>query len=213
MRYAVYYTPAAGSALARFGAVWFARDAPCVDTPRRYGFHGTLKAPFRLAPGANEADFLLAVERFAAERQALSGPPLDLAVLAGFLALIPSAPFAELDRLAADCVAVFDGFRAPMSDAELIRRRRAGLNAREEALLRRWGYPYVMDAFRFHLTLTGRLDEAELCRERAEAKALLGDEAPALFIDAVAVTVEPAEGAAFRLLQRFEFRKPCGSPA
>ncbi|MYE01203.1 MAG: DUF1045 domain-containing protein [Alphaproteobacteria bacterium] len=213
MRYAVYYTPAPGSALARFGSAWFARSAPCLDTPRRYGFHGTLKAPFRLAAGVDETGLLLAVERFAAERPALSGPPLGIAVLADFLALVPSARFGELDRLAADCVAAFDRFRAPPGAAELARRRRAGLNPREEALLRRWGYPYVMDAFRFHLTLTGRLDEAGLASERAEAKALLGEAALPLFVDAVTVAVEPAEGAAFRLLQRFEFGKPGGSRA
>lgn len=205
MRYAVYYTPPPESALERFGAVWFARTAPCLDAPRRYGFHGTLKAPFRLAPGTGEAELLRAVENFAASRRALAGPPLGLAELAGFLALVPSAPFRELDRLAADSVAAFDRFRAPASEAELARRLNAGLSRREEALLRRWGYPYVMEAFRFHLTLTDRLDDAGLRRERARAEAMLGEAAAPLLIDAVTVTVEPADGAAFRILQRFEF--------
>ena len=78
MRYALYYTPAPQSALAAFGEAWFARGAPHLDTPRRYGFHGTLKAPFRLAPETNEADLLAAAERFAAARPALAGPPLRL---------------------------------------------------------------------------------------------------------------------------------------
>ena len=213
MRYAVYYTPPPESALERFGAAWFARKAPCLDTPRRYGFHGTLKAPFRLAAGTNEDGLLSTVEEFAGSRRTLSGPPLRLAALAGFLALVPAAPFQALDRLAADCVAAFDRFRAPGTEAELARRLSAGLSPREEALLRRWGYPYVMGAFRFHLTLTERLDEAGLDRERALAESMLGEAAPPLFIDAVTVTVEPADGAAFRILRRFEFGKQDGSAA
>ena len=210
MRYAIYYTPLPGTALASFGAAWFARDAPCLDAPRRYGFHGTLKAPFRLAAGTSEAELLGAAGRFAAERPAFSGPALRLSVLAGFLALTPSEPSEALDRLAADCVAVFDRFRAPAAKAELARRRRPGLSPRQDALLLRWGYPYVMDAFRFHMTLTGRLDEAGLKRERAEAEAMLAGPAPALPVDGIAVTVEPAEGEAFRVLRRCEFALPGG---
>ena len=210
MRYAIYYTPAPGSVLAGFGAAWFAREASCLDAPRRYGFHGTLKAPFRLAEGAGEAELLRAAERFAGERGALRGPPLGLAVLAGFLALMPSEPFGELDRLAADCVEAFDRFRAPPGEAELARRRRAGLGPRQEALLRRWGYPYVMEAFRFHMTLTDRLDEAGLASERALAGAMLGEAPAPLTVDAVTVMVEPSEGDAFRVLRRFEFAWPAG---
>ena len=210
MRYALYYTPPPGSALACFGAAWFARKAPCLDAPRRYGFHGTLKAPFRLAAGASEAGLLRAVESFAGGRAAFSGPALRLSVLAGFLVLAPSRPCGALDRLAADCVAAFDRFRAPPDGAELARRRRAGLSARQEALLRRWGYPYAMEAFRFHMTLTGRLDDAGLGRERAEAEAMLAGPAPALRIDAVSLMVEAAEGAAFRLRRRCEFAAPGG---
>ena len=210
MRYAIYYTPPPETALARFGAAWFARDAPCLDAPRRYGFHGTLKAPFRLAAGASEAELLCAAESFAAARPALSAPPLRLAVLAGFLALLPSEPFEALDRLAADCVAAFDRFRAPLTDTEAASRRRAGLSPRQEALLRRWGYPHVMEAFRFHLTLTDRLDEAGAARERAAAEAMLGETAHSFSVDAVTVAVEPADGEAFRVLRRCGLASPAG---
>ena len=210
MRYAIYYTPPPESALARFGAAWFARNVPGLEAPRRYGFHGTLKAPFGLAAGASEGELLCAVGSFAAARRALSGPTLRLSEMAGFLALAPSEPFDELDRLAADCVAAFDGFRAPATEAELTRRRRTGLSARHEALLLRWGYPYVMDAFRFHMTLTERLDKEGLARERAEAEAMFAGPALSLFVDAVTVTVEPAAGEAFRVLRRCEFALPAG---
>ena len=48
-------------------------------------------------------------------------------------------------------------FARPPGAAELERRRKAGLSAAQEKMLLRWGYPYVLDEFRFHLTLTGRL--------------------------------------------------------
>ena len=63
-----------------------------------------------------------------------------------------------------------------------------------------------MEAFRFHLTLTGRLDGAGLDRERAEAEAMFAGPAPSFFVDAVTVTVEPEEGGAFRILRRCEIR-------
>ena len=39
---------------------------------------------------------------------------------------------------------------------------KSGLTDRQEALLTQWGYPYVMEEFRFHITLTGALDPAHL---------------------------------------------------
>ena len=64
-RYAIYYLPPAG-ALADFGARWLGWDVrrgaaavqldlpglrDATEAPRKYGFHGTLKPPFRLAEG------------------------------------------------------------------------------------------------------------------------------------------------------------------
>src|SRR5438445_432365 len=36
-----------------------------------------------------------------------------------------------------------------------------GLSARQAELLARWGYPYVHDEFRFHMTLTGPIADDE----------------------------------------------------
>jgi hypothetical protein len=87
--------------------------------------------------------------------------------LGGFIAIVPSEPSAALADLAAATVSALDAFRAPPSEAELARRRKARLSDRQEALLLRWGYPYVMEEFRFHLTLTGRLadDAADRARD------------------------------------------------
>lgn len=130
-------------------------------TPRKYGFHGTIKPPFFLAEGTDADGLDAAMAAFCAGQPAIALPPLVVKRLGGFVAIVPDAPDAALAALAAATVETLDPFRAPPSAAELTRRRKAGLSDRQEALLQRWGYPYVMEEFRFHLTLTGRLPTAD----------------------------------------------------
>ncbi|TMV43101.1 DUF1045 domain-containing protein, partial [Thioclava sp. BHET1] len=98
---------------------------------------------------------------------------LALHRIGGFLALTPRGDTSPLARLAAEVVERLDRFRAPAPEAELARRRGKGLSPRQEALLMRWGYPYVMEEFRFHLTLTGSLPpEMAMATEAALAPLL-----------------------------------------
>ena len=183
-RYAVYETPAPGSALARFGACWLGWDSalgqevphpvvPDLDVaaitarPRAYGFHGTIKPPFRLADGQSQDTLQQALAALCADAAPVSLDGLCCARLGRFLALVPVGDTTALADLAARAVQELDPFRAPPNAAELAKRRAARLNPAQEALLMRWGYPYVMDQFRFHMTLTGRLDADTA--ERAEA--------------------------------------------
>jgi len=223
-RYALYTVPPPKSALARFAAAWLGWDiergesidppdrvglpvdlhSAVTAEPRRYGFHGTLKAPFRLAAGASETQLIDAVADFAVGCGRFAPIPLRLAALGRFLALIPAESAPALSALAAMAVERLDRFRTPLSDSELARRRQAPLTATQEALLQRWGYPYVMEAFRYHMTLTGSLDPA--LRERV-AEALAPAVAPLvaapLAIGDVALCVEPTPRARFRVLRRF----------
>ena len=75
--------------------------------------------------------------------------------------MIPSAPCPRLAALAAAAVRDPDPFRQPAGADELARRRAAGLSATHERNLTDWGYPYVLDEFRFHLTLTGALPDTQ----------------------------------------------------
>ena len=178
-RFAVFWAPPSGSALARFGAAWLGWDAEAgrklpqpeiphlplplpqiTATPRRYGFHGTLKPPFRLAEEADGAGLDRAAAALAEKVAPFQAPPLALARIGAFLALVPSAACPALDELAAAAVRTLDHFRAPAAPDELARRRAHGLTRGQEAHLASWGYPYVLDEFRFHLTLTGALDPA-----------------------------------------------------
>lgn len=223
-RYAVYFAPEPGSALARFGAAWLGHDVatgeaaaqPAVAEisagrlheitaePRRYGFHATLKPPFALAENAASEGLADTVAALARRLPAFAAPPLVLSRISGFLALTLSAPCLDMQRLADLCVSEFDRFRAPPSEAELLRRRRANLSPRHEALLARWGYPYVMEEFRFHMTLTTRLDLAESAVvERALAPLVAPHCAAPLTLDAVSLFHQPSAGAPFRLISRY----------
>ncbi|QIB33907.1 DUF1045 domain-containing protein [Ancylobacter pratisalsi] len=224
-RYAIYYAPPAQSPLWRFGSSVIGYDAETgedctlpelrrfdaerwremTSEPRRYGFHGTLKAPFRLAAGRSEAELRAVCTRFASVRAPFVCTGVALAVLGRFLALKTVTPCAALDRLAAGAVAAFDEFRAPMSEAEQEKRLRAPLTARQKEYLMRWGYPYVLDDFRFHMTLTGSLDEAERGLAEAELAAHLassGADGP-LIVSEIALYRQ--ENGPFRLVGRFPF--------
>ena len=176
-RYAVYYTPPPGP-LSAFGAGWLGWDIAAgtpvphvpadyadlprlTDTPRRYGFHATVKPPFALADGTDAATLTEAVAALAATLPPARADGLRLSRIGRFLALVPAGDSAGIDALAAAFVTGLDPFRAPQSEADLARRRAAGLSPAQEAHLIRWGYPYVLDEFRFHMTLSGPLSDAE----------------------------------------------------
>ena len=172
IRYAIYHVPAPGP-LAAFGADWLGWDvaagspresiAPTglTDVPRKYGFHATIKPPFRLAQGRTAADLQHAVADFCKAQAPVSLDGLGLSRIGRFLALTPTGDVSVLNALAARTVEALDAFRAPASAAELDRRRAGGLSPSQEENLTRWGYPYVMEDFRFHMTLTGRTDAAD----------------------------------------------------
>ncbi len=174
-RYAVYYAPKADSPLWRLGSQWLGRDAETgqampqpeipgiaalTASPRHYGLHATLKAPIRLAEGVTEAEFLDAVAAWAGSEPPFALPRLEVGSLGEFLALRLSSPCPELMAMAARCVRALDRFREPPSDAELARRRIDSLPPPEQAHLRRWGYPYVFECYRFHITLSDSLADS-----------------------------------------------------
>lgn len=173
-RYAIYYAPAADHALWQAGCQWLGRDParsqdrrpapPQRYEPWRYGFHATLKAPMRLAPGCSEAGLDEALQALAARTPAFEMPTLAVDSLADFVALRPAQPLPRdhaLWRLADDCVCGFDHFRAPPSSAEQVRRLGKPLDASALLRLRQWGYPHVLEGWRFHMTLSDPLPPAQ----------------------------------------------------
>lgn len=214
MRYAIYFVPTSDDPLWEFANRWLGRDPETgavfdcdlavVADPRRYGFHATLKPPFALAPGKHEAELVAALAEFARRTAPFDVPDMRVAKLGRFLAIVPGTPAPALHALADACVREFDHFRAPAGEAELAKRRRGGLSAREDVHLGRWGYPYVFDTFRFHMTLSGRLDDATAAKLEAELAGATADmlKRP-LAVREIALFREPQAGADFLLTQRF----------
>ncbi len=217
-RYAVYFAPARASAWWQFGAGWLGRDdaearsdplarggpQPMTAEPARYGFHATLKAPFRLAAST-------AIEGLCERMQGLAGtlPVLALGPLAprrlpGFVALVPTDSGPALADLAARCVVELDDLRAPLTDVEIQRRRPDLLDARGRELLLRFGYPHVLERFRFHMTLAScNDDEASAVIEQArEAVVALNRDQP-LRLDRLCLFEEPRPGAALQRIRDF----------
>ena len=225
-RYAIYVAPDAGSPLARFGAAWLGRDIetgarvarPALEgfsderleqitqTPRGYGFHATLAPPMRLADGCTPGMLEDALTGFAAARAPFLAPPLRLAQMKGFLALMLSAESDAMQALEDDTIRTFERFRAPPDAAQLARREDARLTPRQEALFRAWGYPYVLDEFRFHMTLSCELDAPEL---HALQAALAPLTAPLctrpLEVGGIVLFEQATQGAPFMLAGRYPF--------
>lgn len=230
-RYALYLAPPAGSALWRFGSAVIGYDAetgaepapPAIAgfdpgqwhaltaEPRRYGFHGTLKAPFRLAGGTSEEDLDALVRAFAAEHHPFELPPLVVRAIGTFVALVPPIPVPTLDDIARCAVMELEPARAPLTPDEIARRRPDRLSARQRAYLDQYGYPHVCEDFRFHMTLTGPLqDDVRAHALNALADAYAGSSADApLRIADVGLYVQAEKGGRFRLARRI----PLGAAA
>jgi putative phosphonate metabolism protein len=219
-RYAIYFAPAKHSAWWTFGAHWLGRDEhdntalpqpelagigpedlqAITAEPRRYGFHATLKPPFHLSAGHNEADLVARLERLAQTLTPVTLGPLQLATLGNFVALVPEAAPAGLQSLAATCVTGLDDLRAPLSELDLARRRSANLDTRETELLALYGYPHVLERFRFHMTLTGPVDAAtaqRVTQALAAEPARLNALSP-LSLDRLCLFIEQSPGAPFQ---------------
>jgi hypothetical protein len=136
--------------------------ARLLQAPNHYGFHATIKPPFRLKTGYTLNDVEKELAAFTKEMQPFYLPPLEIARIDNFFCLRPVSDSEAVHNLAADAVQRFDHFRRPAEEAELARRRSVGLSERQEHLLLQWGYPYVLDEFRFHLTLTGNIENERL---------------------------------------------------
>jgi len=218
MRYAVYFTPAREEPLARTAAGWLGRDAYGGEvaryegiadlsaaeiafhtaSARRYGFHATLKAPFKLARDQDEASLIAAFDAFCAAHPAVVVPHTRLAQMDGYFAIVPAERLPELDTLAAEIVRGFEPFRAPLSEAEIARRSPESLTAAQLRNLHGWGYPYIFDEFRFHMTLTGRVSQADSPRMARAIETAFGSLlAGPLAIDTLALFVEPEPAAPF----------------
>jgi len=226
-RYAIYYAAAPDTDLDRFGAqllgydAFSGKDLPFPDgvlqmapdwreltrDPRKYGFHATLKAPLSLAPGKTETELLSACAAFANTPRPVPviRPVVDS--ISGFIAVVPAEPSTELERLASDCTSEFDSFRARLTPEDRTRRNPSALTERQCGHLDRWGYPYVMEDFRFHMTLTGRLDAERrepVLRMLRNSFSAIGIKT--LAIDGIALFRQDDADSRFRIVRHWKLR-------
>jgi hypothetical protein len=180
-RYAIYAAPDPQTDLWHRASTWLGRDAATGEAveqpaiagiaradfaaltadPRHYGFHGTLKAPFRLAKAKSEAELVAGLDQFAATQAAFDAT-LEPASLGRFVAFRPVGEVPEIQAFHEASLREFEPFRTPLLPADLERRRKAGLSEEQDRLLLDWGYPYVLQHFRFHMTLTGSVADGSL---------------------------------------------------
>jgi 2'-5' RNA ligase len=236
-RYAIYLAPQPDSALWRFGSTVLGYDAatglqvPTIGVggfsaeawrtatmrPRTYGFHGTLKAPFRLRDGATAAMLIAAMAEVAEGQPAFDAGPLVVTAIghgmkaaanddSGFVALTLQRPSPELAALENLVVERLDSLRAPLTASDMAARRPERLTERQRANLERWGYPFIGPDFAFHMTLSGALDHtADVADALADLYASQVGSAH-LMVDALVLFEQPAPGAPFRIVARTPLR-------
>jgi hypothetical protein len=184
VRYAIFFTPQPGTALAAFGRSWFGRanDGATLQAfsatglagasiarmpamPSRYnGLHSVFKAPFALRDGMGPEALKARLTSFAQRRKPVATGPLTLARAGRYLVLRPVEPKPALDWLAAQCVGAFEGFAAPVSACAQKEAHNQQLTDYQRLLLKSFGDPHVLSEYRFCITLTGPLDTAHLER-------------------------------------------------
>lgn len=229
-RFAIYYAPPPDSPLWRYGSSVIGYDAATGEaaahpdtsldwpsltvSPRRYGFHATLKAPAHLRAGTGIDDVLALADEVAAMLRPVTLAALAVRSLGRFVALVPDADdaaraaqqTAEIARLAQTVCEAFEPLRAPLSEFDRGRLGRPGLTPRQRENLERFGYPYVRDDFRFHMTLTDALQGVEAER-RAVCERLAALYAPVdrrpIVIDQIVVYRQPDRQSPFRIVDRF----------
>ena len=226
-RYGIYFCPGADTPLFGLGSRWLGRNAltgelldpglpdhirhdqwtRATDSPRRYGFHATLKPPFRLAGSVTVEDLRAALRVFAEKHHSFHAPPLAVSTIGRFLALTLTAPSREFADLAGASVSEFDCFRAPASEEETAQRLRGAVSPRERENVLEWGYPYVFDTWLFHMSLTSSLHNGSISLFEPHLRKLFASACgQPLPVDSVCIFHEPHPGALFHLIDRVSLR-------
>ena len=225
-RYAVYFCPAPDSNWGLAGAQWLGRCAitgkrdkqlqiseidpelfhSLTSDPKRYGWHATLKAPFKLVPEHEVGDLLLKMHQLAKSLKPFDLPKLEVSTAGGFLSLRPREVSDTLHAAASMCVRDLHSFALPLDDAELAHRRKAKLTPQQDDLLVQWGYPWVLDQYHFHFSLTGPLNSIDLPTQHKLMQAAqqhFGGLSVCRF-DRIALVIEPQAGKDFEVIKLLE---------
>ena len=219
-RFAIYFIPDQIE-LANLGASWLGWDIitgkevrqielsdfdikKFTEQPKKYGFHATIKAPFIMKGSKRSTELISAFDEFAEICSPVVLEGLEVKKLGDFLAFRPVGSEEKLNSLVANVVEHFDRFRAPLTQKEIVKRRRTKLTTIQEALMKKWGYPFVMSEFQFHITLTGPLYQNDADMAYSAVRSLFGGIIKEPFkVNSLCLAGEDENGR-FHLIKRFE---------
>ena len=227
-RFAIYFAPEIDSNLHSIGSQWLGRDSSSgksikqpnikgisssylysvTKTPRRYGFHATLKAPFRLNKEFTFKDLCSQIQQLSTLSKTFS-INLKVRKLRNFIALVMDPNEQKMQNLASKLVRNLDQFRAPLHQEEIDKRRMSTLTASEDENLLNWGYPYVYNDFCFHITLTEKIQ----CRSDRESMVSAASShfseslKNTIKVSSVSLFVQESSEADFLQIQQFALQK------
>jgi hypothetical protein len=124
------------------------------------------------------------------------------------VALKPEGALKELRSFEAGVVRGLEKLRAPWIESGREYRGSERLTPRQAYYLHAWGYPYVLDEFDPHLTLTNAIPDAERVARLLEWEFGLRVPSRMLHVDALTLFGQNEPGAEFRILRRFPLGRP-----
>ena len=191
-RYAIYYAPPKESSLEEFGRYWFGWDplnAKLINNkhrinylnrfgiknlinidknvliPKKYGFHGTLIPPFKLNKNYSTNTLFKKTEEIAKKFKKFKFYKFKLKKINNFYAFVQNKKNNNINKLSNRLVRELFKFRSPLTKKEIDRRNPSKLSKLQLSILYKWGYPYLMSEFNFHMTLASEVTGNKLYSE------------------------------------------------
>ena len=191
-RYAIYYAPPKESSLEEFGRYWFGWDplnAKLINNKQRinylngfgiknlknidknvliakkYGFHGTLIPPFKLNKNYSTNLLFKKTEDIAKKFKKFKFYKFKLKKMNNFYAFVQNKKNNNINKLSNRLVRELFKFRSPLTKKEIDRRNPSKLSKLQLNILYKWGYPYLMSEFNFHMTLASEVTGNKLYLE------------------------------------------------
>ena len=199
-RVAIYFLPKKNSSLENFGKNLLGRDInkkkkisltrrqkyfisrgftffdelkDYCEQPAKYGFHATLKAPFRLKRNVKTKNFYDVISHIAAQHSRFKIKGLKIVYSKKFTFITSRKPNKLLRNLENDLVKHLDTFRAELNKTEIKKRIPDSLTFKQNKYLKEWGYPFVFDQFKFHMTLMNQNNNKLSNKQKLELEKLI----------------------------------------
>ena len=155
------------------GFMYFDELKDYCEQPAKYGFHATLKAPFRLKRNVKTKNFYDVISHIAAQHSRFKIKGLKIVYSKKFTFITSRKPNKLLINLENDLVKHLDTFRAELNKTEIKKRIPDSLTFKQNKYLKEWGYPFVLDQFKFHMTLMNQNNNKLSNKQKLELEKLI----------------------------------------